>query len=149
MKLNYFQCHYYCTSRAIKKYSITNNILSKKRRILPYIFEKRQSTSFVFFNKKIEWSIWTYIVSLSDVISLYIKFLDRQIYIHNIYDSINVKKMNTNILVLEQKLVASLYIQHIAFGNFNLHYKSQKRLKVSTAYIKIQKSYCWLSKDKR
>lgn len=70
-----------------------------------------------------------------NIISLHIKFLNRQIYIHNIYNLVNAKKISKSISILEQKLVASPYKDHITLGNLNLHHKSWKEPEISTVYI--------------
>lgn len=78
-------------------------------------------------------------INMLNIISLHIKFLDRQIYIYNIYNLINVKKININISILEQKLATNLHEKHITLSNFNLYYKSWKRPEASTAHIKKSK----------
>lgn len=59
-----------------------------------------------------------------DLISLHIKFLDRQVHIHNIYNPVNAKEISTNIPVLEQRLATSPHEKFIALGDFNLHHES-------------------------
>ena len=77
-----------------------------------------------FVNKRIEQSTWTYTVDSPDVISLHIKFLDRQVYIHNIYNLVNAEEISTSIPVLEQRLAANPHKEQIALGDFNLYHES-------------------------
>lgn len=52
-----------------------------------------------FINKRKEQSAWTYTVDLPDVISLHIKFPNRQVHIHNIYNLVNAEEISTSIPV--------------------------------------------------
>lgn len=74
-------------------------------------------------------------MDLPDIISLHIKFSNRQVHINNIYNPVNAKKISINIPVLEQRLAASPHKEHITLGNFNLHHESYKKLKASTTHI--------------
>lgn len=71
-----------------------------------------------------------------DVISIHIKFLNKQVHIYNIYNLVNAKEIGTSIPVLEQKLAANLHEEHITLCNFNLHYDSWGGIKALTAHIK-------------
>lgn len=86
-------------------------------------------------NKKIDQSTWSYTVDLLDIISLYIKFLDKLVYIYIIYNPVNVEEISTSILVLEQKLITSPHKEYIASDDFNLHHESWKELEELIAYI--------------
>ena len=88
-----------------------------------------------FVNKRIEQSTWTYTVDSPDVISIHIKFLDRQVHIHNIYNPVNAKEISTSIPVLERRLAANPHEEHIALGDFNLHHESWGGPEASTAHI--------------
>lgn len=59
-------------------------------------------------------------IDLINIISLYIKFSDRQLYIYNIHNFVNIEEISINILILKQKFAKNLYI---SFGNFHLYYK--------------------------
>lgn len=74
-------------------------------------------------------------MDLPNVISLYIKLLNRQIHIHNIFNLINTKEIGTSILVLEQKLAASPHKEYIVIDNFNLYYKLWKEPEASITHI--------------
>lgn len=100
------------------------------------IYPKSDKAQVCFFiNKRIEQFTWTYTVDSLDVISLHIKFLDKQVHIHNIYNPVNAKEISTNIPVLERRLAASPHEEHIALGNFNLHHESWEGPEASTTHI--------------
>lgn len=89
------------------------------------LYPKNDKAQVCFFiNKKIKQAIRIYIIDLLNIISLYIKFPNRQVHIHDIYNLVNAQEISTNILVLEQKLVTSLHNKYIALSNFNLHHES-------------------------
>lgn len=73
-----------------------------------------------------------------NVISLYIKFSNKQVYTYNIYNLINAKEINVNFLVLKQKLTTSPHKKYITLGNINLHNKLWRISKISI--IRIEKS---------
>lgn len=62
-------------------------------------------------------------VDLIDVINLYIKLLNRQLHIHNIYKSVIIEEVNTSIPVLKQRFAKNFYKKCITLGNFNLYHK--------------------------
>ena len=97
--------------------------------------ESDKARVYFFVNKKIEQSTWIYTMNSPDVISLYIKFLDRQVHIHNICNLVNVEEISISIPVLEQKLAANLHEEQIALGDFNLHHESWEGPKASTTHI--------------
>ena len=113
-----------------------NKILSTKDAFHLIYPENDKARVYFFVNKRIEQSIWTYTVDSPDVISPHIKFLDRQVHIHNIYNPVNAKQISTSIPVLEQRLAANPHKEHIALGNFNLHHESWEGPKALKAYIK-------------
>lgn len=87
-------------------------------------------------NKKIKQSTWIYTVDSADIINLYIKLLDKQIHIHNIYTLVNIEEISTSISILKQKFAKNLHKKHITLSNFILQYKLWGGLDTSKTYIK-------------
>ncbi len=76
-----------------------------------------------FINKKIEQSTWIYTVDSAEVISLFIKLLDRQLHIDNVYNPVNTEEVSTSVPIIKQRLAKNPHEEYIAFGNFNLHHE--------------------------
>ena len=67
--------------------------------------------------------------------SLHLSLPDRCIHIHNIYNPVNSKKVNTSIPILKRKLAAYPNKEHIILGDFNLHHEVWGGTRASKALI--------------
>lgn len=70
-----------------------------------------------------------------DLISLNFNLPNKFIYIHNLYNPINAKKVNISIQILKHRLSAHLNREHIILKNFILYHKTWEELRTSKTLI--------------
>lgn len=75
-----------------------------------------------FIKKKMDQSIWAYIMDRPNFMGLHFSLPDKYIHIYNFHNLVNLEEVNTSISILNCRLVAHLNKENIILGDFNFHH---------------------------